>query len=93
MCIRDSHTIGDVINEIGNLDRNLMESFLLPHPSGVRLLAAYTQPRIKDLVDASHIELILMAVSYTHLIVQYKYVGCFKGGEENASFIAAAFQR
>lgn len=69
--LKPHHTIGDVINEIGNLDRDLMESFLLPHPSGVRLLAAYTQPRIKDLVDASHIELILMVLQgfFDYLIV------------------------
>jgi pilus assembly protein CpaE len=53
------YTIHDVINEIRNLDQDLMESYLIPHRSGIKLLAANTQPQMAEFINAEHIGLIL----------------------------------
>lgn len=57
--IAPRYTISDVVNEIVNLDRDLMESFLIPHPSGIALLAANVQPRMNEFINAEHVEMIL----------------------------------
>jgi pilus assembly protein CpaE len=53
------YTINDVINEIRNLDQDLMESYLIPHRSGIKVLAANAQPQMTEFVNAEHIELII----------------------------------
>ena len=53
------YNIGDIINEIRNLDRDLMESYLIPHQSGIKILAANTQPGMTEFINAEHIELII----------------------------------
>lgn len=53
------YTITDVVNEIRNLDRDLMESYLIPHRSGIKVLAANAQPQMTEFVNAEHIELII----------------------------------
>ena len=53
------YNISDIINEIRNLDRDLMESYLIPHQSGIKILAANTQPGMTEFINAEHIELII----------------------------------
>ena len=53
------YTISDVINEIQNLDQDLMESYLVPHRSGIKILPANAQPQMTDFVTSEHIEIIL----------------------------------
>lgn len=53
------YTIHDVINEIRNLDQDLMESYLIPHRSGIKLLAANAQPQMSEFINAEQISLIL----------------------------------
>jgi len=53
------YTIADVINEIRNLDQDLMESYLIPHRSGIKVLAANAQPQMTEFINAEHIELII----------------------------------
>ena len=52
-------TIADVVNEVANLDQDLMESYLIPHSSGIRLLAANAEPQMTEFVSAEHVEMIL----------------------------------
>lgn len=52
-------TIQDVVNEIHNLDRDLMESYLIPHRSGIKLLAANVQPQMYEFINAEQVSLIL----------------------------------
>ncbi|MDW7740440.1 MAG: AAA family ATPase [Bacillota bacterium] len=52
-------TISDVVNEIAHLDQDLLESYLIPHSSGVKLLAANAQPQMTEFVTAEHVSFIL----------------------------------
>jgi pilus assembly protein CpaE len=52
-------TISDVVNEINLLDQDLLESYLISHSSGVKLLAANAQPQMTEFVTAEHVSLIL----------------------------------
>ncbi|MEW5783784.1 MAG: AAA family ATPase [Bacillota bacterium] len=64
-------TISDVVNEIVNLDRELLESFLIRHPSGIALLAANVQPRMNEFISGEHVDLILKLLqsAYDYVIV------------------------
>ena len=57
--IMPRYTISDVINEIRNLDQDLVESYLIPHRSGIKLLAANAQPQMAEFINAEHIEIII----------------------------------
>lgn len=65
------YTISNVVDEIRNLDRDLMDSFLIPHSSGIRLLASSPRPRTSDFINAEHVELILKVLqsSFAYVIV------------------------
>ena len=52
-------TIADVVNEVANLDQDMMESYLIPHSSGIRLLAANAEPQMTEFVSAEHVKMIL----------------------------------
>jgi len=52
-------TIADVVNEVANLDQDLLESYLIPHRSGVRLLAANAEPQMTEFVSADYVGMIL----------------------------------
>jgi pilus assembly protein CpaE len=69
--IAPRYTISDVVNEIVNLDRDLMESFLIPHPSGIWMLAANIQPRMNEFINADHVETILKLLqsSFDYVVV------------------------
>lgn len=53
------YTISDIINEIRNLDQDLLESYMIPHHSGLKLLAANTPPQMTEFINAGHIEEII----------------------------------
>jgi pilus assembly protein CpaE len=53
------YTITDVVNDIRNLDHDLMESYLIPHRSGIKVLAANAQPQMAEFINAEHIEIII----------------------------------
>lgn len=53
------YTISDVINDIRNLDSELMESYMIPHRSGVKLLAPCAQAQLSEFIDSDHIAVIL----------------------------------
>jgi len=53
------YTISDIINEIRNLDQDLIESYLIPHRSGIKVLPANAQPQMAEFINSEHIELIL----------------------------------
>lgn len=53
------YTIADIINEIRNLDQDLIESYLIPHRSGIKVLPANAQPQMSEFISAEHIEIII----------------------------------
>ncbi len=64
-------TITELIQEVASLDANVLETFLVPHASGIRILPAPTRPEYAELITASHIEKILglLKTNYDYIIV------------------------
>lgn len=52
-------TIADLVQEQDNIDFGLLDSFLIPHLSGTKLLAAPTGPEQAELVRPEHVEQVL----------------------------------
>ncbi len=65
------YTISDVINEIRNLDQDLIESYLIPHRSGIKLLAANAQPQMNEFINSEHIEIIIkvLQTAFDYVVV------------------------
>jgi pilus assembly protein CpaE len=63
--------ISDVVNEISHLDQELLESYLISHNSGVKLLAADAEPQVSEFVTAEHVGLILntLLVAFDFVVV------------------------
>lgn len=64
-------TITDLIQEIGQLDADLLESYLVPHPSGIKILPAPTRPEYAELITGAHIEKIIGVLkrNYDYIII------------------------
>jgi len=54
-----SFTIADVVNEVPSLDQDLLESYLIPHNSGLKLLAANAEPQMTEFINADYVGMIL----------------------------------
>lgn len=69
--IQPKFTISDVVNDIKNIDPDLIESYLLMHDSGVRILPANLEPQMNEFINAEHIQIILRTLqnSYDYIIV------------------------
>lgn len=52
-------TISDIIDDIRNIDSDLIESYLIPHESGIKVLPANLQPQNNEFINAEHIDIIL----------------------------------
>jgi Flp pilus assembly protein, ATPase CpaE len=64
------NTISDLIKEIGQLDRDLMEEYLVTHFSGVRVLPAPIKPEYAEYITASHLERIINVLKeYYHYVI------------------------
>lgn len=60
-------TISHLVQEKGEMDEELVESYLMCHPeTGVDLLAAPHRPEYSELVTSEHIDKILRALKKTH---------------------------
>lgn len=64
-------TISDIVDDIRNIDGNVIESYLLPHESGIKLLPANIKPQINEFINSDHIETILKALqeAFDYVIV------------------------
>ena len=64
-------TITDVIDDIRHMDSDLIESYLIPHESGIKVLPANLQPNMNDFINAEHINVILESLreSFDYVIV------------------------
>ncbi len=69
--IQPKYTISDVVNDIKNIDPDLIESYLLMHDSGVRILPANLEPQLNEFINAEHIQVILRTLqnSYDYIVV------------------------
>lgn len=64
-------TITDVIDDIRHMDSDLIESYLVPHESGIKVLPANLQPNMNDFINAEHIHVILESLreSFDYVVV------------------------
>lgn len=64
-------TVSDLVGEPDQLDLKIVESYLLPHSSGVKVLPAPLRPEYAELVQGKHIEGILKVLkeNYDYLII------------------------
>ncbi|WP_143091112.1 AAA family ATPase [Trichococcus pasteurii] len=64
-------TITDIIDDIRHMDSDLIESYLIPHESGIKVLPANLQPNMNDFINAEHIHVILESLreSFDYVIV------------------------
>lgn len=64
--IAPSRTIADLVGERLELNSELLESYLITHQSGAKILLAPARPEQAELVLASHIEQIINVLKETH---------------------------
>ncbi|MDV3429333.1 MAG: AAA family ATPase [Bacillota bacterium] len=64
-------TISDVVDDIKNIDQDLIESYLIPHESGIMILPSNGKPQISEFINADHIEIILRTLqkSFDYIII------------------------
>jgi len=65
------YTISDLVDDIKNIDQDLIESYLMTHESGVKILPANGKPQITEFINAEHIEAILrtMQKSFDYVVI------------------------
>ena len=65
------NTISDLIKEINQLDKDLMDDYLVTHFSGVRVLPAPIKPEYAEYITSSHMERIvnLLKEHYHYVII------------------------
>lgn len=64
-------TLTNVVEDIGNIDEDLMESYLLPHESGIVILPANARPQMTEFINANHVEKIINTLknSFDYIVV------------------------
>lgn len=64
-------SITDVIDDIRHMDSDLIESYLTPHESGIKILPANLQANMNDFINAEHIRVILESLreSFDYVVV------------------------
>lgn len=65
------NTISDLIKEINQLDRELMEEYLVTHFSGVQVLPAPIKPEYAEYITGNHVEKIINTLrdNYHYIII------------------------
>lgn len=69
--IAPKFTISDVVDDINNIDQDLIESYLISHESGIKILPANLKPQITEFINAEHIQVILKTLqkSFDYVII------------------------
>lgn len=64
-------TILDVVNDMDNIDKDLIESYMLPHESGLKVLASNVSIEVTDHIKDSDVKIILEALeeAFDYIIV------------------------
>lgn len=65
------YSMANVVNEIRNIDEDLIESYLLTHETGVKILAANPEPSFNEYVNSDHVDIILRTLqsAYDYVVV------------------------
>lgn len=69
--IAPKFTLADVVDDIKNIDQDLIESYLIIHQTGIRILPSNAKPQINEFINSEHIEVILRTLqkSFDYVIV------------------------
>ena len=64
-------TISDIVDDIRHIDSDLIESYLVPHESGIKVLPANIQQQMNEFINADHIRIIIEALreSFDYVII------------------------
>jgi len=64
-------TITEIIQDINQMDAELLEGYLISHPTGVKVLPSPTRPEYAELITGSHVEKILgvLKQSYDYIVI------------------------
>lgn len=64
-------TITELIQDIGQMDTELMEKYLVTHASGVKVLPCPTRPEYAELITGGHVEKIIeiLKQSYDYIVI------------------------
>lgn len=71
MNIVPRRTITELVQEIAHLDKETMESYLIEHPSGIKVLPAPSRPEYAELIIAAHVEKIInqLKEEYDYIVI------------------------
>lgn len=69
--VTPKRTITELIQDIGQMDRDLLEGYLITHPTGVKVLPCPTRPEYAELITGSHVEKIIgiLKQSYDYIVI------------------------
>lgn len=64
-------TITELIQDLNQMDADLLESYLVTHPTGVKVLPCPTRPEYAELITGTHIEKILSILkqNYDYIVI------------------------
>lgn len=64
-------TITELIQDINQMEPDLLESYLVTHPTGVKVLPCPTRPEYAELITGSHVEKILTILkqNYDYIVI------------------------
>lgn len=64
-------TITELIQDLNQMDADLLEGYLVTHPTGVKVLPCPTRPEYAELITGSHIEKILgiLKQNYDYIVI------------------------
>jgi pilus assembly protein CpaE len=71
--IKPRRTIAEFVQERNQWDAELLNTYLIPHDSGVKVLAAPLKPEDADFINAAHMEKIikLLRNSFDYIIIDF----------------------
>lgn len=58
-------TIADIVDDIRNIDQDLIESYMIAHDSGIKILPSHSRPMMNDFMNAEDIDIILRTLQST----------------------------
>ncbi len=87
------HSIKDIVDDINNIDKEMLDGYCTEHPSGVKVLSAPVQPDFSGFIQPEHIQKILTLLSqiFNYVIVDgptYLHDTVIPALEESSDIVA-----
>lgn len=69
-------TITEIIQDINQMDTDLLENYLISHPTGVKVLPSPTRPEYAELITGGHVEKILgvLKQNYDYIVIDTPHI-------------------